>query len=375
MHQHDERAQDLLTQRLSEVGKGEWIEPDRHAATVEGLFVAMENKYRADHKLKESAKTPSTRRWRHLKKSFAHLPAAKLTTDGLTRYVLLRQKEGAKNATINRELASLRRAFNLARRSTPPKVRVVPYFPMLKEQNTRTGFVEEKDYAQLTAGATELWLRTLLELAYTYGWRRGELLSLRVRQNNFEQRTIRLDPGTTKNDEGREVAMTPKVYALLRSACEGKGPNDFVLTREKGSPVRDFRDAWYELCVKVGLGKFFCANCAQPVVLVQKRYECAQCNKKLTKDELRYEGRILHDMRRSAAKSLRAAGVPESVIMATGGWKTAAMFRRYAIVSSADQRAAMDALERWRAQNGPEQPPKPPEAACESVSVVSEKLQ
>ena len=53
----------------------------------------------------------------------------------------------------------------------------------------------------------------------------------------------------------------------------------------------------------------------------------------------------MHDLRRSAAKALRAAGVPESVVMATGGWKTAAMFRRYAIVSKADQQAVVAAIE------------------------------
>ena len=62
----------------------------------------------------------------------------------------------------------------------------------------------------------------------------------------------------------------------------------------------------------------------------------------------KYQGLIPHDLRRSAAKALRAAGVPESVIMQAGGWKTAAMFRRYAIVSSADQRAAVEMLERAR---------------------------
>ena len=55
----------------------------------------------------------------------------------------------------------------------------------------------------------------------------------------------------------------------------------------------------------------------------------------------------------SSAKALRAAGVPESVIIAAGGWKTPAMFRRYAIVSSADQRAPMELLERARAANSP----------------------
>jgi hypothetical protein len=36
--------------------------------------------------------------------------------------------------------------------------------------------------------------------------------------------------------------------------------------------------------------------------------------------------------------------------MKMGGWKTASMFRRYAIVSDADQRAAVQALERARAE-------------------------
>jgi hypothetical protein len=51
-------------------------------------------------------------------------------------------------------------------------------------------------------------------------------------------------------------------------------------------------------------------------------------------------------MRRSAAKALRCtAGVPESVIMSVGGWRTGSKFRRYAILSSADQRDAMEKLE------------------------------
>jgi len=58
----------------------------------------------------------------------------------------------------------------------------------------------------------------------------------------------------------------------------------------------------------------------------------------------------LHDFRRSAAKAPRRAGVPESVIMAMGGWKTPRMFRRCAIVSSADQRGAVEMIARERAE-------------------------
>src|SRR4029077_16164087 len=88
--------------------------------------------------------------------------------------------------------------------------------------------------------------------------------------------------------------------------------------------------------------EFVCRSCDQAVS--GKKCRCGSRGRK-------YRGLIIHDFRRSAAKALRRAGVPESVIMATGGWKTPAMFRRYAIGSSADQRAAVDMRERARAEN------------------------
>jgi site-specific recombinase XerD len=85
--------------------------------------------------------------------------------------------------------------FNLGKQGTPPKVHSVPYIPMLKEDNVRRGFVEDLEFSRLASEANELWLRTFLELAFTYGWRKSELLKkLRVRQVNFANRTIRLDP-------------------------------------------------------------------------------------------------------------------------------------------------------------------------------------
>ena len=129
--------------------------------------------------------------------------------------------------------------------------------------------------------------------------------------------------------------MTTIVAELLKQAIVGKKPDDFVLTWPSGKRVRDFRDAWRRLCERAGLGSFTCRACDKPVAGGGK---CPDCK---SSDPI-YRGLIVHDLRRSAAKAMRAVGVPESVIMAAGGWKTPAMFRRYAIVSSADQRAAVE---------------------------------
>jgi hypothetical protein len=67
--------------------------------------------------------------------------------------------------------------------------------------------------------------------------------------------------------------------------------------------------------------------------------------------------------------------VPESVIMATGGWKTPAMFRRYAIVSSADQRAAVEMLERARAENSPLSAPFSAKTPSPPAEAIGAKVQ
>jgi integrase len=279
-------------------------------------------------------------RWKHLKPFFACMRAANVTTDAVEKYKRQRREEGAAPATVNRELATLRRAFNYGKRSTPPKVFSVPYIQMFRENNARQGFIEETEFARMAEEARldGLWLRAFLEVAYSYGWRRGELLGLRVRQVDLNSRTIRLNPGSTKNGEGREVTMTPEVEELLRATVDGKWPDDYVFTREDGKPVRDFRGAWRNLCVRAGTGRWVCVKCG--VALTGSKCECGGRRK--------YSGLIPHDFRRSAAKAARRAGVPESVIMAMGGWKTPSMFRRYAIVSSADQRAAVEMIMQGR---------------------------
>ena len=70
-------------------------------------------------------------------------------TENLRTFIEERQKAGAENATINRELAIVRRAFALAMREDPPLVRKLPYIPQLEEDNVRQGFLEHEGYEQL----------------------------------------------------------------------------------------------------------------------------------------------------------------------------------------------------------------------------------
>ena len=56
-------------------------------------------------------------------------------------------------------------------------------------------------------------------------------------------------------------------------------------------------------------------------------------------------GLLFHDLRRTAARNLRRAGIAEGVIQRIGGWKTRSVFERYAIVTRTDIADAMRKLE------------------------------
>jgi integrase len=213
--------------------------------------------------------------------------------------------------------------YYLARESSPPKVAQVPIISQLAENSARKGFIEDVQYDLLAQQTTELWLRALLAVAYSYGFRASELLSLKVSQVNLATRTITLYAGETKNKEGRIVTMTGEVHQLIKQSISGKAASDFVFTRADGSPVRDLRRAWWALCQKAGLGKF------------EKEPDGKEC----------WQGLLFHDLRRSAVRNIIRSGVSERVAMAISGHKTRCVFDRYNIVSEKDVQEAARLME------------------------------
>jgi integrase len=244
-------AQQRLVQRLAQRDRGEVIQIGP-GALCSDLWEGLARHYRINGR-KSTECLP--RRWKHLAPFFADMRAQQVTYDQLERYVDVRLHERASNATVNRELSALKTAFRLGRKSQT--VRVLPDFPHLAENNVRTRFVEDVQYAALTAQCSEFWLRLFLEIAYSLAWRRSEILKLRVRDVSLAARTIRLDAGTTKNGEGREAPMSAAALPLVRQAIAGKAPDDYLLTRANGKPVRDFRKAWSKLTVAAGVPGLF----------------------------------------------------------------------------------------------------------------------
>jgi integrase len=140
---------------------------------------------------------------------FGKIRAADFGTANLKAYISARKRAGAANATINRELAIVRRAFNLAFEHDPPKAARVPHISALEENNVRTGFLEHAEYLKLRDALPEE-LKLLLVIGYYTGVRRGELINIKWGQVDLRARRIRLEVGTTKTKRGGTSRSTER---------------------------------------------------------------------------------------------------------------------------------------------------------------------
>lgn len=257
---------------------------------------------------------------KHLRPFFGGMKASKLTTDAIERYVEHRHAEGVQNGTINREFTILRRSLNLGMQASPPKVARAPKIPRLKEAAPRAGFFEHVEYQAMLRELPE-HLRPVLTFAYYTGCRRGEILALRWEQVDLVEAIVRLDPGTTKNDEARVIPLAKPLLDSLKMQRETRDqlhPESPWVFSRFGDQIRDFRGAWHEAAKRAA---------------DKERLDSVPS---LWDREAKKPAKLFHDLRRTGVRNLVRAGVPERVAMAISGHKTRSVFDRYNIVSERD---------------------------------------
>jgi integrase len=301
----------LLQQRRGEVVSGR-LRPRVERTTFDRLVRLIEADYVANDR-----RSIGDMRSRvvHLRAKFGNVLPVDVTHDMLLAYVEKRRAEGAKPATIRYELVVLGRMYALAIHAG--LLNAKPPMPTIKLRNTRTGFFEADEFERVLKHLPED-IAPAVEFAYLTGWRIGEIRSLKWSQIDGDAYTIRLEPGTTKNDEGRTFPFGkfPRLAALIERQLD----RTVALQREQGKIVpwvfwrhgeqlQQFRKTWQRAC------------------------EAAGC-----------PSRLVHDLRRTAVRNLVRAGVPERVAMQLTGHKTRSVFDRYDIVSEADLSAAVEKL-------------------------------
>ena len=227
-----------------------------------------------------------------------------LTTYQIRQYQRARRAAGAATGTINRETSALHRMGTLAVHWG--WLDTVPGFPdRLRENPPRQGFFEHPEYLAVRAHLPAPW-QDILDLAYYSGWRKNEILGLTWDEIDAAGGVIRLSPARSKTLVGRILPISPPIAEALARRRDRRDPvSPLVFHHRDGIPVRRWRTAWRTACQSAGVPT-----------------------------------RFLHDCRRTAARNLIRASVPERVAMLLTGHRSRAIFDRYNII---DEQELLDA--------------------------------
>ena len=240
--------------------------------------------------------------------------AAALTTYQIRQYQLARRAAGAATGTINRETSALHRMGTLAVHWG--WLDTVPGFPdRLRENPPRQGFFEHPEYLAVRAHLPAPW-QDILDLAYYSGWRKNEILGLTWDELDEAGGVIRLSPARSKTLVGRILPISPPIAEALARRRARRDPESPLVFHRDGIPVRRWRTAWRTACQAAGVPT-----------------------------------RFLHDCRRTAARNLIRASVPERVAMLLTGHKSRAIFDRYNIINEQELLEAGDQLVAYLAQH------------------------
>lgn len=150
----------------------------------------------------------------HIRPAFGQIKAAALETKQIRAFIEQKQQAEYANASINRWLEALRRAYSLGLDELPPLVYAAPDIEclMLEEDNVREGFLEHDQYVRLRDELPD-HQRLILVIGYHLGMRRGEMLKLRWDQVDWGANLIRLEKRQTK---GKQARIAP-LYGELRA--------------------------------------------------------------------------------------------------------------------------------------------------------------
>ncbi|MGA2713664.1 MAG: site-specific integrase [Bryobacteraceae bacterium] len=288
-------ANKLLTKRWSDIDNRQVSAGSATVADLLDLFLTdqMQNK-RASYRSVEGFVRI------HLKPAFGKVRAAEVTSIMISRFITAKQSAGRSNGSINRYLASLRRAFILGREALPPLITIVPKIPKLDESgDIREGFLEHDEYLRMRA-ELPAHQRLILVIGYHLGFRLGEILALRWDQIDWTANLIRLEKKQTKGKQARVAPLYGELRSWLEMAASDKD-RGLTIVSYNGQPVTEVKTAWDK-----------------------------------ARDRAKLPGLLRHDLRRTAIRNMVRAGIPEKRAMMISGHKNRNVFDRYDISDERD---------------------------------------
>ncbi len=286
-------AQQIEDKVRTEVVQGKWFE---RLPGEDKTFKEMMQKYLAEHASKKASAKDFAGYSKNLAAFFGDCILTDITPKVINQYKMKRREDGVKPATINRELAAMKKAFNLALKEWEwVRENPVMKVAMEVENNKRDRWLRDDEEKRLL-GACPGWLRELVIFALNTGMRLSEILELNWRDVNLSRRTVTVVK--SKNGEKRTIPLNETALEMLRAKSVKRSiktelvfPSQVYTMMSRHNVSRAFRN------------------------VVKKAYV----------EDFRF-----HDLRHSFATRVVQAGKDLYKVQSLLGHKTAAMTQRYA---------------------------------------------
>jgi len=297
---NETKARKFLNKRLRETASGDHI-PGQEKIKFDDLVDGIKEDYRVN--AKKSLRTVLDC-VKHLRQYFGFDKAMDIGPAKVEKYKVSRLNEGAARATINREIAYLRRMLSIQVQleKFPPR----PSFRKLDGENVRQGFLEHADFQSILQRLPED-VNDIIEFLYLSGWRSMEAKKLEWTELSSDLSVVKLKIEDSKNKRPRTLVLTGRLLEIVQKRKGKQVLGCKYVFHRNGNPIKSFRKAWMTATKNAG-----------------------------------FAGKVPHDLRRCAVRNLKRSGVDDIVAMSITGHVTRSVFDRYNIVSEDDLRVAME---------------------------------
>jgi integrase len=293
---NETKARKLLLKRIKAVGTPMFVEPKDQRYTLDDLLEKIRGRY-----LKKGQRSFVNLQycWPNIEAGFPFHRVVDIDKDAIESYQTKRLDAGAAPASVNRETAYLKLGFKLLGLPAP----VVEQLP---EDNVRQGFIRVADFNALLVEVRDPNVRDIVEFLYHSGWRSSEPKAMGWHWLDLDTWTVRLPAEYSKNKKPRTLPLQGVLREIIERRIKARDIACPYVFHRNGKQIKSFRKAFEAAARAIG----------QPDL-------------------------VPHDMRRSAVRNFRKAGLSESDGMKLSGHKTRSVYDRYDIIDEADSREAM----------------------------------
>lgn len=231
-------AEQIHAKVLTQIAEGKWLDVDKGKNTT---FKVLLEKHLLEHSSKNepSSEKRDVNSSKHLIPYFGEYMLADISPSLISDYKNLRYQEGVAPATINRELALMKCAYNLAINQWElATVNPVKKGLMEKEDNARDRWIDYEEEGRLLEPCPD-WLSELVIFAVEMGMREEEILSLKISRVDFSRgkRGV-VTVMDSKNGEKRTLPLTSTAEKLLKAKFKLRRLNcNYVFPSSVGTKI------------------------------------------------------------------------------------------------------------------------------------------